>query len=146
MRKVAVMAALMSAVVAAWPAGAEAHCWRYSNRARLVTRFGHAYLFSTTMTTTWCGSRGHVTRLARVSVQPSLSTFGSLSNWDYKGVVARENRRFKLLRRRSAGYQVKRIVHWKQTWPTREFHYYVELNSFLYWDGHADHFNRVRNG
>jgi hypothetical protein len=124
---------------------AATHCRRYANTARLVTHALHRPLFATTLSTTWCYDGQHVVRLAGVRIVPTLSTLGSFLTWEFKGAVpgASENRVFSRDGRRRAGYRVRRIVQWQQC-PARCFNYYLELNNFLYWDGHKGRLNRVR--
>ena len=136
MRRAAI-AALAVALLA--PASADAGCRRYSNRAVLATSIIHKRLFSTTVTTTWCFDGRQVTRLGRVRIYPALTTLGTLVSWEFRGVSERYTR---LLRRRT-GYRVQRVVDWQRCITTCH-HVYLELNSYLYADGHAARFNRIR--
>ena len=122
---------------------ADARCAHYSNGARMGTRLGHLHLFTTTLSTGWCFNGRRVTRLGRVHVSPGLTDLGSLLTWEFKGVVARDDRVFPLPGERRALYRVRRVVHWQQC-PTRCFHLNVELNNYLYGDGLTGRRNRER--
>jgi hypothetical protein len=122
---------------------AEGRCAHYSNRARMGTRVGHLHLFTSTLSSGWCFRRGRVTRLGAVRVSPALTDLGSLLTWEYRGVVAREDRVFAVPGERRGLYRVRRVVHWQQC-PARCFHLYVELNSYLFGDGRTARINRVR--
>ena len=121
------------------PASADAGCRRYSNRAVLATSIVHARLFSTKLTTTWCFDGRQVTRLGRVRIYPALTSLGTLVSWEFNGVSERYTRRL----RRRTGYRVQRVVDWQRCAATCH-HVYLELNSYLYADGHAARFNRLR--
>jgi hypothetical protein len=107
------------------------------------TRVGHLHLFTTTLSTGWCFSRGRVTRLRSVHVSPSLTDLGSLLTWEFRGVVAREDRIFAVPGERRGLYRVRRVVHWEQCLG-HCFHLYVELNSYLFGDGRTARRNGVR--
>jgi prepilin-type processing-associated H-X9-DG protein len=125
-------------------ATADVRCAGYANRARVATHGLHRHLFTTTLNTRWCYDGRRVVRLSDVRVEPALSTLGSLLTWEFRGLVraASENRAFSLDGRPRAGYRVRRVAHWRQC-LARCFNYYVELNNFLYADGHARRLNRV---
>jgi hypothetical protein len=135
------IAALAIALLA--PASADAGCRRYSNRAVLATSIIHARLFSTTVAASWCFDGRRVTRLGRVRVYPSITTLGTLVSWEYGGVSERDDRSLRVGGRRRGGYRVQRIVDWKRCVTTCH-HIYLELNSYLYADGRARRFNRIR--
>jgi hypothetical protein len=136
---------LLAAVVslALLAPAAEGRCSHYSNGAGMGTRVGHLHLFTTTLSTGWCFSRGRVTRLRSVHVSPSLTDLGSLLTWEFRGVVAREDRIFAVPGERRGLYRVRRVVHWEQC-PGACFHLYVELTSYLFGDGRTVRRNRVR--
>jgi prepilin-type processing-associated H-X9-DG protein len=140
---VRVIAAAAVAAVLLLPASAEAGCRRYSNRADLGALFFHTRLFSTTVSTRWCFDGRRVTRLGRVRIYPALSTLGTLVSWEFKGVTERENRLLRVGGRRHAGYRVRRVLDWRRC-ITNCHHVYLEMNNYLYADGHARRFNRVR--
>ena len=117
------------------PASAHAGCRRYSNRAVLATSIVHARLF----TTTWCFDGRRVTRLGRVRIYPALTSLGTLVSWEFRGVSERYTRALP----RRAGYRVQRVVDWQRCITTCH-HVYLELNNYLYADGHAARFNRLR--
>ena len=125
------------------PASAEAGCRRYSNRAVLATSIIHKRLFSTTVTTRWCFDGRRVTRLGRVRIYPALTSLGTLVSWEFNGVAERDNRLLRVHGRRRAGYRVQRLVDWRRCVTTCH-HVYLELNSYLYANGRAARFNRIR--
>src|SRR3954447_20692964 len=127
------------------PASAEARCDHYSNSYRMGTRVGHVKLLTTTVSSVWCYDGHRVTRLGSVRVYPSLTDLGSLLTWEFRGVVARDERVFAVPGDRRGAYRVRRVVHWQQCLK-RCFHLYVELNSYLYGSGWTARRNRVRKG
>jgi hypothetical protein len=140
MRRAAI-AALALALLA--PAAAHAGCRRFSNRAVLATSIVHARLFSTTLTATWCFDGRRVTRLGRVRLYPAITTLGTLVSWEYGGVSERYDGSLRVHGRRRGGYRVQRVVDWKRC-AANCHHVYLELNSYLYADGRAERFNRLR--
>jgi hypothetical protein len=138
----ALIAALVSLALLV-PSAAEARCAHYSNSSRMGTRVGHAPLFTSTLSAVWCFDGHRVTRLGSVHVYPSLTDLGSILTWEFKGVVARDQRVFAVPGERRGAYRVRRVVHWQQC-PTRCFHLYVELNSYLYGSGWTARRDRVR--
>jgi hypothetical protein len=130
-------AAIAIAIALAAPASADAGCRRYSNRAVLATSIIHARLFSTTLSTVWCFDGRRVTRLGRSRIYPALSSLGTLVSWEYKGVTERYDGQSR------SRYRVHRVVDWARCITTCH-HVYLEMNSYLYADGHAAKFNRVR--
>ena len=146
-KSIAVTTALIALLV---PASADArssgvHCSRYANKARVATSVVHRPLFATTLATRWCYDGRHVVRLTGVQVLPTLTTLGSLLTWEFKGTLpdASENVVFSRAGTRRAGYRVRRVVQWQRCTGSC-FSYYLELNSFLYADGHAAPLNRAR--
>jgi len=137
--------AALIALALVTPATAEARCDHYSNSYRMGTRTGHLKLFTTTLSAVWCHEGHRVTRLGSVRVYPSLTDLGSILGWEFKGMVARDQRVFAVPGERRGAYRVLRVVHWQQCLQ-RCFHLYVELNSYLYGSGWTSRRNRVRNG
>ena len=58
-------------------------------------------------------------------------------------MAERYDRQLRVGGRRRAGYRVQRLVDWQRC-ITSCHHVYLELNSYLYADGHAERFNRIR--
>jgi hypothetical protein len=139
------IAAAVSSLALLVPASAEARCSHYENSWHMGTRVGHLALFATTLSAVWCYDGHRVTRLGSVRVYPSLTDLGSILTWEFKGVVTSDERVFAVPGDRRGAYRVRRLVHWQQC-PSRCFHLYVELNSYLYGSGWTSRRNRVRDG
>lgn len=129
-------------------ASATVRCSADENEMRLVDRTRKKLLFTTTLHVRWCYDGQRVRDLGRISLEPRLTDWGSASGYEYGGDVpeARRESVINFERMPRAGYRVDRTVKWKWCSPfsgiTGCKEYLFHMSSFLYWDDHADHWNR----